>query len=340
MIWLTWRQFRSQGIVAGVAIAAVAVALAVTGPHLAALYTSNGLNTCASSCGAHATSFFNAVDGTATEIIFYGGIVLLYVAPAIIGLFWGAPLVTRELEAGTFRVAWNQSVTRSRWVAMKLGLIGLAAMATVGLISLMTGWWASPLYAAARQSGSNELSIDRLAPALFGANGIAPIGYAAFGFALGVTIGVLVRRTLPAMAITIAIFAAVQILWPGFVRPHLIPAVTATRPLADVTIGGEGVTDNNHLFLQIASINSLPGAWITAADPVTATGQRAAMVPSACASMTSTFVPCLASHGVRIALTYQPPSRYWAFQGLETGIFLALAGGLGGACYWRIRRLS
>src|SRR5580704_11692029 len=99
MIWLTWRQFRSQGIVAGVAIAAVAVALAVTGPYLAALYTSNGLNTCASSCGPHATSFFNAVDGTATEIIFYGGIVLLYVAPAIIGLFWGAPLVTRELEA-------------------------------------------------------------------------------------------------------------------------------------------------------------------------------------------------------------------------------------------------
>ena len=54
------------------------------------------------------------------------------VAPALIGIFWGAPLVTRELEAGTFRLAWNQSVTRARWMAVKLGLIGLAAMATAG----------------------------------------------------------------------------------------------------------------------------------------------------------------------------------------------------------------
>ncbi|HUD77408.1 MAG TPA: hypothetical protein VMR00_06130 [Streptosporangiaceae bacterium] len=37
---------------------------------------------------------------------------------------------------------------------------------------------------------------------------------------------------------------------------------------------------------------------------------------------------------------YQPASRYWAFQWLETGIFLILAGGLGGVGYWRLRRLA
>ena len=41
--------------------------------------------------------------------------------PALIGAFWGAPLITREFEAGTFRLAWNQSVTRARWLAIKLG---------------------------------------------------------------------------------------------------------------------------------------------------------------------------------------------------------------------------
>ena len=76
---------------------------------------------------------------------------MLYAVPAIMGLFWGAPLVTREFEAGTFRLAWGQSIARARWMIVKLGLIGVAAMATAGLISLMTGWWATPLYAAARR---------------------------------------------------------------------------------------------------------------------------------------------------------------------------------------------
>ena len=50
MIWLTWRQFRAQAIVAGAALVAVAIALAATGPHLAALFDSNGLATCRATC--------------------------------------------------------------------------------------------------------------------------------------------------------------------------------------------------------------------------------------------------------------------------------------------------
>ncbi len=73
---------------------------------------------------------------------------------------------------------------------------------------------------------------------------------------------------------------------------------------------------------------------------MTATGAPATIVPPACASLTSTFVPCLASHGIRFAVTYQPASRYWGLQALETGIFLVLGLGLGGVCYWRIRQVS
>jgi hypothetical protein len=46
MMWLTWRQFRAQAIVAAAALAVVAIALAVTGPHLADLYASSGVATC------------------------------------------------------------------------------------------------------------------------------------------------------------------------------------------------------------------------------------------------------------------------------------------------------
>ena len=135
--------------------------------------------------------------------------------PAIIGLFWGAPLITRELETGTFRLAWNQSVTRTRWMAVKLGLIGLAAMAATGLFSLMITWWADPIDRVTTSGWRAGYDVvHRLAPLVFDARGITPIGYAAFAFALGITAGVLIRRTLPAMAATLAAFAAVQIALP------------------------------------------------------------------------------------------------------------------------------
>ncbi len=342
MIWLTWRQFRTQGIAAAAALAAVAIALAVTGPHLAALYNGSGLNACSTQCSAQAASFISAVKGSATEIIFYGSVLLLYAVPALTGIFWGAPLVTREVEADTYRLAWNQSVTRGRWVAAKLGLIGLAAVATAGLLSLMIGWWADPLYRAGQQAADNGLSINRLAPPLFGATGIVPIGYAAFAFALGVLIGVLVRRTLPAMAITLAVFAVILILWPGLVRPHLISPVRATQALSTISFDGIGDYDNGRLLLQVGSVNGRAGDWITSSMPVNAAGQAISRAPQACMSRSigDNFQQCLASHGVRMGITYQPASRYWTLQWLETGIFLVLALGLGWICLWRIRRLA
>ncbi|MGO9082050.1 MAG: hypothetical protein ACLQDY_23950 [Streptosporangiaceae bacterium] len=77
--------------------------------------------------------------------------------PAIIGIFWGAPLITREIEAGTFRLAWNQSITRGRWLAVKLGFIGLTAMATAGLLSLMITWWARRIMPVDRPLGPFHL---------------------------------------------------------------------------------------------------------------------------------------------------------------------------------------
>ena len=157
MIWLAWRQFRAQAIVASAALVAVAMALLGTGPHLVSLFDSSGLATCQSGCGTDAGNFINQVKGSTTELIFYGGVFLVYAVPALIGLFWGAPLVAREFEAGTFRLAWSQSVTRARWIAVKLGLICLAGMATAGLLSLMTAWWGQPALPG-RPEGPAELA--------------------------------------------------------------------------------------------------------------------------------------------------------------------------------------
>ena len=68
----------------------------------------------------------------------------------VVGVFWGAPMIARELEAGTSRLVWTQSVTRTRWLATKLGVAGVGA-AVVGLVGLVLTWWCAPIDDAVAQ---------------------------------------------------------------------------------------------------------------------------------------------------------------------------------------------
>jgi len=245
MIRLTWLQFRAQAVTAAAALAAVVVVLAVSAPH-------------------------RALDAGASHWLYMAGIVVLYLTPAIIGIFWGAPLISRELETGTFRLAWTQSISRTRWLAVKLGLTGLASMATAGLLSLMVTWWSSPM------DQLNPLGGYRLSALLFGARDLIPVGYAAFALALGVTTGLLARRAVPAIAITLAIFTAVQVAVPLWVRPHLIPPVRTVSPLNLSAISAVGSSFPENSLGVGATVNiPAPGSTPTRSPP------QAAAPPSA-----------------------------------------------------------
>jgi len=223
VIWLSWRQFRAQAIIAGCVLAAFAIALLATGFGLAHLYNSSGLPGCQShgTCMAAIHNFASQLRGSVYAFVFYIGLVLVYGGSALIGAFWGAPLVAREIETGTFRVAWNQSVSRNRWLAVKVTMAGLAAMAGAGLLSLMLNLWAEPAYKAMNLAPpQSSLSFGRLSPLLFGTNGFVPIGYTAFAFALGLAVGVLIKRTVPAMAVTLLGVGLVLLAWPNWVRPE------------------------------------------------------------------------------------------------------------------------
>ena len=188
------------------------------------MYAASGITGCHSGgCGQLASNFLVGL-GPDYPFVYLLGMAGVIVAPAVIGIFWGAPLIARELETGTFRLAWTQSITRARWLAVKLALIGLTAMAVTEGLSLMLGWWAAPIGQAARFT-DGSISPLGLGPfsLAFDAHGITPLGYAAFAFALGVTTGLLIRRTVPAMAVTLAIFAVVQVAFPQGIRPHLLP---------------------------------------------------------------------------------------------------------------------
>ncbi len=343
MIWLTWRQFRTQAAAVFAALAALAIVLAITGPSLANDYSS-GLATCSTQrtgCDDFLGRFFSGHQSAFLLVT-----LAVLVLPVTIGLFWGAPLITREIEAGTHRLVWNQTVTRSRWLTIKLVLIGLAAAVAGGLGSIAVGWWSSPLDKAATD-------FPRMGPIMFAARGIVPIAYAVFAFALGVTVGILVRRTLPAMAITLVVFAGFQAAMPLLVRPHLASPVQSTVEINASNIDGlslpAGGGDNIRVWAK-ARVPSDPDAWVLSSGTVDASGKAVTSIPLSansgpCAPSggppDQSMARCLAEVkrlGYRQHLTYQPSTRFWAFQWYETGIYAALTLGLAGLSFWRIRR--
>jgi ABC-type transport system involved in multi-copper enzyme maturation permease subunit len=363
MIWLTWRQFRAQAITAAVALAAFAILLATSESHLSSLYDSSGLLTCnGDNCAGLASTFLQNLSGgtllgiplNAYMILYFLGVLVILIAPAITGCFWGAPLIARELEAGTFRLAWNQSVTRTRWLTVKLALTGMTAMAVTEAFSLLQAWWAAPIgKAVGVGGGSSVFSETRFGVFVFPTHGITPLGYAAFGFALGVTAGLLARRPVPAMAITLAIFAVVQFITPLWIRPHLFPTSQTTVTMA---AAGANVSlrANPRLAVTASVVPGQPGAWIISSEGVNAAGQPVSTIPAACEPAVSqafgshrgtTAGPgstelnnCVASHGIRIAESYQPASHYWPLQWSETGVFLAIALALACYCFWQLNR--
>lgn len=340
MIWLSWRQFRVQAAAVYGALAAVAALLAVTGGHLAEL------------AGNDAASFAVRVAHGSEATLYEIGFVSVLILPAIIGVFWGAPLVTREFEAGTHRLVWNQSVTRTRWLATKLALGGLAAMAAAGLLSLVVTWWCHPIDTAINAGAADEgiFSVPRMAPLMFAARGLAPIGYAAFAFVLGVTVGLLLRRTVPAMAVTLVVYVAVQFAVPALVRAHLAPvrdtvAITADN-LRGFLIEGPDGGPVHDLLVKSAH----PGAWVIANQPIDAAGRAVDALPPwvidcgptppgviAAVNARAGCFARLAREGYRQRISYQPTGRYWTFQVYETLFFAALSGLLAAVCFWRLR---
>jgi hypothetical protein len=341
MIRLAWLQFRVQAVTAAAALAAFAVLLGATGPHLASLYAASGIAGChGGTCANAADVFLSRLAATSPyPIVYLLGIGLILAAPAIIGIFWGAPLIARELETRTFALAWTQSITRTRWLAVKLALTGLAAMVVTEALSLMQAWWADPISKATGLGGSGSVfSRGQLSFVIFATHGITPLGYAAFAFALGTATGALTRRAVPAMAITLAIFTAAQVAMPLWVRPHLIPPdrMIASGPSfvesAAVNLGS----------LTATVVPGHPGAWILSSGAINTAGQPVSIIPASCAppppAKPSSPGPCMAGRGIREAITYQPARRYWPFQWIETGIFLILALALAGFCFWRLGR--
>ncbi len=344
MTWLTWRQFRTQFIAVYGLVAAACVWLALTGPALARLARRN----------QDAYDLLTSND----RLLFNGGIAVLAVSPALIGIFWGAPLVARELETGTYRLAWTQSVTRGRWLAAKLGMSVLATAVAVGILTTAITWWAHPIDGA---TGSQHGSLaSRLTPISFAMRGIVPVGYAVFALLLGTLIGLIVRRSVPAIALTLAIYVVIQIAVPLWVRPHLVPPTTTTMVISRSTLDGISVdgagpvtitthADRRDWILTNQTVDAqgrpttLPSWFGRCLPPPAAVAQAGGPKTHETAgpgSLTACFSR-LTDEGYRQHLVYQPHTHFWPLQWAELGLYLAASAILAGLSFrWTRHRLT
>jgi hypothetical protein len=188
-----------------------------------------------------------------------------------------------------------------------------------------------------------------MTPLLFDVRGVVPIGYALFAFALGVTIGMLMRRTLPAMAVTVAVFTAVQIAMPLLVRPYLVPPTrTITAITADNLGGLMAMGPSSPLAVEVKAPDA--GAWMLTNETLDKSGRVVEALPvypdkGACApNGEPTGGPpasCFAEInrlGYRQRLVYHGPDHFWPLQWIETGVYVVLGFGLVGFCFYRVRR--
>ena len=284
---------------------------------------------------------------TRTDVnLFDAGIAIVAVVPVLLGAFWGAPLVARELEAGTYRLVWTRrhpdplarhearrhDPERGDRRGSPDGSRDLAAPTT-------------------RRSGrqrTRQPTQSADAGVLRDARGV-PVAYAVFAVVLGVTLGAVLRRSLPAMAITLTVYVLVQIAVPLWVRPHLVAPTTTDVTIAAGTLDSiradssgrpESLTvhtaDRDDWILtnetldtngSVAALPSWLGECLQSSNRTSVSGRVKAPPVDPCLDRLST-------EGYRQRVIYQPIRNFWPIQWAETALYLLASLLLAAFCFW------
>jgi len=120
--------------------------------------------------------------------------------------------------------------------------------------------------------------------------------------------------------------------------PHLITPLRSIAPIVPGKLNELMINPSRHMYIK--GIFDKPGAWVLSNQTIDKAG-HVFTGPATKACLGGTQQACEASVGrlhLRQLVTYQPASRYWAFQWYETAIFVALALLLAWFCYARVSR--
>ncbi|MET9656887.1 hypothetical protein [Streptomyces sp. NPDC006510] len=230
------------------------------------------------------------------EVLNWSGLLML-VLPALVGAFVAGPVIARELESGTYKLAWAQSVTPVRWLTAKLAVPTVVTLASVSVLSAACAWAQDRADRAHQGQVWHERTV-------YGSMGTVPVGYALCMLALGALVGLVLRRTLTAMVVTVIGYGALVVAFDS-VRNTLWPTLTDT------------FKQGSDYRFPDAAINVGTG-WLTRS------GRR--LPHEACLEWGPGFKQCLADKDITHRyFDYHPASHFWPLQLVETGILLVLA---------------
>jgi hypothetical protein len=310
MLWVTWRQHRAELAAAGLLLLAVAVPLVLNGLALRQAYHADGVAACVGDpAGPGCATIVELFTARHAE---WGQRMLWFAfVPAVVGVFVGAPLLAREFEHGTWKLAFTQSVGRARWLVVKLAVAGAGAAATAAAVGLLIAWWREPLDAVGDRMRSSAFTVA--APSLSAVT--------LFLFATGVLAGALLRRTIAAMAVTLAVFLTVRLSVEEYLRPYYLPPrVRITDAMTTSEAGWRPVTEW-----------VVDSGWIDRAGRRLSEAEERAIVRDVYAGGEPVYgagTPVeryLADHGLRHYTEYHPAGAFWTFQLIEAALFLSLA---------------
>jgi ABC-type transport system involved in multi-copper enzyme maturation permease subunit len=326
MAGVTWRQHRFAFAGVAVLLGALAVYLWILGSSLHNAYAAaTACHPAGSPACQDAVNSFNDMGS------FLSNGIIVQVLPVLIGAFVGAPLLAREMETGTFRYAWTQGFGRWRWALAKLVALGLALTVAAELFSLVLSWYFQPYFGP----GNQALGLAELSPFVTGLFDLGRVTFAAWtlaAFSIGALAGMLIRRVVPAIAATIAVYAGLAFAVGGFLREHYqSPLVTSNLNVPESAwILGQWWTKGGAVLSQSALRQAFDSAIQVVAPVVTSRTQKTQAY--------NTMLRYLTKHGYTQWTRYQPSSRFWPFQWIEGGWLLALSLLLLAATIWLVRR--
>lgn len=189
---------------------------------------------------------------------------ILTFVPFLLGALVGGPLVARELERGTSRLAWSIAPSRVRWFATRL----VPAAAVVFALAYLAGLALDRLLAAVEPGSDVGASFSG-----FGARGVVLAARATLVLAIGVPIGALLGRVLPALLVT-AVIAWIGITGGTYVHARILASEAVLVP--SDTVGPDDLYVAQRIRLPDGRVvtweelNALipPPTDATAAEPV------------------------------------------------------------------------
>ncbi|WP_405692691.1 ABC transporter permease [Streptomyces sp. NBC_01185] len=311
-VWLVWRQHRAAfWTLLGATVVGVIVMVHLRGQMMDYLATQDPTSR---RSGGLPPEFEAYADP-----LFDIGSYLSYI-PVLAGVFLGAPLFAGDLETGTAKLVTSQSVSRLRWLTVKLAVPAVMLALSAGVLTGVLTWWWHPV---------KGLSSGLIWTAFFGVTGVMPVAYALLAFTVGVAVGLLLRRTLVSMVVTLGIVVAI-----GFVRDELwrslghVMSVSTDKGVGPGAVQpelpAEAEQQGQGTYFLTSSGDRLD--WTTCLDQVE--DDRA-------------HTACLESqHVIGWSIDYLPVSQMQSMQWLGAGIMLAVAAAVGAfVILWGRKRL-